>query len=155
MTGDAPRERWRLYVDGLAFRVIASRSGTDRPAVVLVHGIGASHRYLSRLHDVLAEDRTVFSIDLPGFGGLPKPDRDVDVPTMAAALATVVASLDAGAVVLVGHSMGSQWVVELAVARPELVTHVVAMGPVADARHRTMLAQTIALARDTLGEPPW
>ncbi len=154
MTGDAPRERWRLYVDGLAFRVIASRSDTDRPAMVLVHGIGVSHRYLSRLHDVLAENRTVFSIDLPGFGGLAKPEGDVGVPAMAAALATVIASLDAGAVVLVGHSMGSQWVVELGAGRPDLVTHVVAMGPVADARHRSVLAQTTALARDTLGEPP-
>jgi pimeloyl-ACP methyl ester carboxylesterase len=153
MTG-AARDQWRLYVDGLAFGVIASRGAADRPALVLVHGIGVSHRYLSRLHDVLAEQRTVFSIDLPGFGGLPKPVHDVDVATMAAALATVIETLQTGPVVLVGHSMGSQWVVELTAERPDLVAHVVAMGPVADARHRSMLAQTIALARDTLGEPP-
>lgn len=154
MTGGARADRWRLYVDGLAFRIIASRSAADRPAIVLVHGIGMSHRYLSRLHDVLAEDRSVFSIDLPGFGGLPKPGRDVDVPAMADALATVIESLDIGSVVLVGHSMGSQWVVEVGARRPDLVSHVIAMGPVADARHRSMLAQTVALARDTLGEPP-
>jgi pimeloyl-ACP methyl ester carboxylesterase len=154
MTDGAREDRWRLYVDGLAFRVIASWSPADLPAIVLVHGIGVSHRYLSRLQAVLAEDRTVFSVDLPGFGGLPKPGRDVDVPAMAEALATAIESLDVGAVVLVGHSMGSQWVVELGARRPDLVTHVIAMGPVADARHRSMLAQTVALARDTLGEPP-
>lgn len=147
--------QWLRDVDGLTFAVRASvRVGVDRPAIVLVHGIGVSHRYLALLHDVLAEQRTVYSIDLPGFGGLPKPPRDVDVPAMAAALGVVVASLGAGPVVLVGHSMGSQWVVELAMQRPELVTDVVAMGPVADARHRTALAQTAALALDTLGEGP-
>lgn len=150
---DTRRESWRVDIDGLAFRVIATRGGIGRP-VVLVHGIGVSHRYLARLHDVLAENRTVYSIDLPGFGGLPKPTTDVDVTAMASALGKVVESLDTGEVVLVGHSMGSQWVVELGVRRPELMSFVVAMGPVADEAHRTMLAQTVALARDTLGEPP-
>ena len=121
---------------------------------MLVHGIGVSHRYLSRLHDELARSRSVYSIDLPGFGGLPKPGLDLDVPAMAAGLATVIESLGVGPVVLVGHSMGSQWVVELGAQRPELVAHVVAMGPVADTRHRTVLAQSVALAVDTLGETP-
>lgn len=147
---------WRVDVEGLAFRVVATvdRSFADGAAVVLVHGIGVSHRYLSRLHDELAQSRPVYSIDLPGFGGLPKPGRDVDVPQMATALATVIASLGVGPVVLVGHSMGSQWVVEVGVQRPDLVTDVVVMGPVADARHRTIVAQTLALAADTLGETP-
>jgi pimeloyl-ACP methyl ester carboxylesterase len=143
-------------VDGLSFRVLESSEtgGAQHPAVVLVHGIGVSHRYLARLHDVLARSRRVVSIDLPGFGGLPKPERDLDVPAMAGALATVVESLGVGAVVLVGHSMGSQWVVELGVQRPDLVTDVVVMGPVTDARHRTVLAQTLALSIDPLGESP-
>jgi len=153
MTRRERPDQWRVYADGLTFRVLASR-GAGLPAIVLVHGIGVSHRYLARLHDVLAQSRTVYSIDLPGFGGLPKPDRDVDVPTMSRALAEVIESLDAGAVVLAGHSMGSQWVVEVGVQRPDLVTHVVAMGPVTDERHRSVAGQTVALAIDTLGETP-
>ena len=78
-----------MLVDGLSFRVLESgEPAPGRPAIVLVHGIGVSHRYLSRLHDVLAKGRKVYSIDLPGFGGLPKPARDVDVPAMADALAS-------------------------------------------------------------------
>lgn len=140
----------------LAFRVLStgSTSPTGPLPVVLVHGIGMSHRYLARLHDVLARDRTVFSIDLPGFGGLPKPGFDVDVATMARALGDVIASLDAGPVILVGHSMGSQWVIELAAQRPDLVAHVVAIGPVTDDAHRSVLAQALALGRDSLGETP-
>ena len=153
---DRVRPAARLVdVGDLAFRVLSSVAPQSRePAIVLVHGIGVSHRYLSRLHDELAARRTVFSIDLPGFGGLPKPRRDVDVPEMAHALGRVVAGLGVGPVVLLGHSMGCQWVVEATIQRPDLVTTVVAMGPVADDRHRTMIGQTRALAVDTLGEPP-
>lgn len=145
----------RVDIGDLAFRVLSSTTPASRePAVVLVHGIGVSHRYLSRLHDELAASRTVVSVDLPGFGGLPKPGRDVDVETMAGALAQVLERLELGPVVLVGHSMGSQWVVEAAAQRPDLLRSVVAMGPVTDDRHRTILRQTRALAIDTLLEPP-
>jgi pimeloyl-ACP methyl ester carboxylesterase len=155
-TDRANPDTWRIDVDSLAFRVLASRAAPtpDRPAIVLVHGIGVSHRYLSRLHDVLAEERAVFSIDLPGFAGLPKPGRDVDIASMAQALGRVIETLDIGPAVLVGHSMGTQWVVEASLQRPETVTDVVIMGPVADSAHRSMLAQSIALTIDTLGESP-
>lgn len=143
-------------IDSLMFRVLAS--SPDRRVlgrtVVLVHGIGMSHRYLARLHQALSPDAAVYSIDLPGFGGLPKPGTDVSVAMMASALGHVIASLDAGPVVLVGHSMGAQWVVELAAQRPDLVETVVVIGPVADAAHRTAPAQMLALAIDTLGETP-
>ncbi|QIG38725.1 alpha/beta hydrolase [Microbacterium sp. 4R-513] len=146
----------RLDIGRLAFRVLASPgpSGSERPPFVLVHGIGMSHRYLSKLHDLLAAEGPVYSIDLPGFGGLPKPGHDVDVFQMATALGEVIASLDVVPVVLVGQSMGCQWVVEAGAQRPDLVSHVVAIGPVVDESHRTAVAQTVALAIDSLGEPP-
>lgn len=143
----------RVDVGGLAFRVVGEpRPGGTRPPVVLVHGIGASHRYLSRLHDALERQGTVWSIDVPGHGGLPAPPHDVDVAGMARALGVVVARLGASPVVLVGHSMGAQWAVELAVQRPELIAHVVMIGPVTDAAHRTLGAQFRALAVETLLE---
>ncbi len=145
----------RIAFGSLVFRVRDDAvCGEDRPATVLIHGIGMSHRYLSRLHDVLAADGPVLSIDLPGYGGLPKPDHDLDVPAMGRALGEVIASRGVGPVVLVGHSMGAQWAAEVAFQRPELVTDLVLIGPVADAEHRTLGAQTRALALDTLGETP-
>lgn len=145
-----------MDVRGLAFRVWRSARprGSRLPSFVLVHGIGVSHRYLSRLHRTLAAVGEVISIDLLGFGGLPKPDRDVDIPEMASALGEVLAALETGPVALVGHSMGAQWAIETAVQRPDDVRLVVAIGPVADERHRTVWAQARALGVDTLGEPP-
>jgi len=146
----------RVDVGDLAFRILSSAGPSDsrRAPVVLVHGIGVSHRYFERLHAALAEHGAVHSVDLPGFAGLPKPAGDVDVARMGAALAHVVESSVGGPVVLLGHSMGAQWVVEAALARPDLVDHVVAVGPVADAAQRTPFAQTAALAMDTLRESP-
>lgn len=128
----------------------ASHTG---PAFVLIHGIGTSHRYLARLHRELARTDEVHSFDLPGFGGMPKPDAAMDVSDMAAALASVLGHLGLSTAVLVGHSMGAQWVVELAATRPDLAAGVVLIGPVADDARRTALAQSAALFRDALREP--
>lgn len=120
---------------------------------MLVHGVGVSHRYLDRLQAELATTNDVFSIDLPGFGGLPKPGRSPSVPEMAGALAVALGRIEVGRAMLIGHSMGAQWVVELAAQRPELAALVVAIGPVCDSRHRTVAAQSVALAVDSLAEP--
>lgn len=146
----------RVDIGELAFRLWESPRpiGSDLPSVILVHGIGMSHRYLMRLHDLLAVSTRVVSIDLPGFGGLPKPLHDVDVPEMGRALAATVASLGEERIVLVGHSMGAQWVAEAAADPIIPVAAVVAIGPVVDERNRTLGAQARALAVDTLGETP-
>ena len=145
-----------VQVDGAVFRVLSSGgpSPSGAAAFILIHGIGTSHRYLSRLHEELARDAEVLSFDLPGFGGLPKPDATPSVRDMARALASVVDHLGVTSAVLVGHSMGAQWVVELAASRPDLAAAVVLIGPVADDEHRTASAQATALVRDVLGEPP-
>lgn len=143
----------RILSGGRAFRAITSLI-PDAPTIVLLHGIGASHRYLSHLHDELARTCAVHSVDLPGFGGLPKPSEAPAVPVMAAALARVLDRLGVRHAVVAGHSMGAQWAVELGVQRPDLVAAVVAIGPVADREHRSLLAQAAALARDILCEPP-
>lgn len=141
-------------VNGCTFRVMSSTHvSSDSAPFVLLHGIGVSHRYLRRLHRELALTRTVHSIDLPGFGGLPKPPIPLGVSEMSAAIATVLERVDATPAVLFGHSMGTQWAVELAVQHPSAATHLILIGPVTDDRHRTPLAQSIALAVDTLGEP--
>lgn len=145
-----------LYHHGpLTYRVLADASphAPGGPTFVLVHGIGMSHRYLSRLHAILAKKGATYSIDMPGHAGLPKPDVDADIAIMARGLADTIESLEVGPVVLIGHSMGAQWVTAVALESPHLVDRVVLMGPVADSEHRTLPAQTAALARDSLGEP--
>ncbi|MBT2597031.1 alpha/beta fold hydrolase [Arthrobacter sp. ISL-72] len=145
-------------------RMYASRAGSmDGPAtssppvpsrppvtVVLIHGIGVSHRYLSRLHHQLAAIVDTVSIDLPGFGSTPHPDRQLTVADQASFIHKVLDEAGVGQRVLVGHSMGAQFVLEAALQRPEMVPHLVLMGPVVDVRRRTVLRQALGLAKDAL-----
>ncbi|MFS2241343.1 MULTISPECIES: alpha/beta fold hydrolase [unclassified Microbacterium] len=154
----SPETQQTHRIGRLYFRTLASPSSSG-PVFVLVHGIGMSHRYLARLHRSLTASGSVISVDLPGFGGLPKPGRDVDIEEMADGLAALLDRIGAGTaatgpVVLVGQSMGTQWVVELAARRPELAQAVVLIGPVADERRRTVLQQAGRLALDTVRETP-
>lgn len=140
-------------VEGLAFRSLSTRRATA-PTYVLLHGIGMSHRYLARLHAELATDAEVHSIDLPGYAGLPKPDGNPGIREVSEALGLVLDRLDVRHAVVVGHSMGAQWAVELGVRRPDLVAGVVTFGPVTDSERRGPLTQAALLFRDSAREPP-
>lgn len=129
---------------------VEAADAANAPTFVLIHGIGASHRYLARLHRMLATTADTISIDLPGFGSSPRPDRQLAVADHGAFIHEVLDGAGVGARVLVGHSMGAQFVLEAALQRPEQVPQVVLMGPVADVRRRTVLRQMLALAKDAL-----
>ncbi|GLJ60244.1 MULTISPECIES: alpha/beta fold hydrolase [Microbacterium] len=142
-----------VRVADATFRVrTRGRPGSGHPPIVLVHGIGISHRAFSRLAEVLAADDVVHVLDMPGFGDLPRPGHSPDVPAMAELLADVVAGLGDGPFAVVGNSMGTQWAIELACRHPGLVSRVVAIGPVVDERRRSAARQALALAHDCLRE---
>lgn len=130
------------------------RPGRDaepsRPAVVLVHGIGVSHRYLARLHDVLAETVDTYSVDLPGFGSTPRPKHTLTVADYATYVFGALEQLGVRDMVFVGHSMGVQFGIEAARQQPERIRQLVLMGPVVDPRRRTVAQQALALGCDSL-----
>lgn len=127
-------------------------STRDTPAFVMVHGVGMSHRSLRPLAAALAAQHEVHLVDLPGFGGLPRPRTDLDIAAMADVLFAALAGAGVEAAVLVGHSMGVQWVLETARRHPDTVAAVALIGPVVDARRRTLRHQAAALAVDTVRE---
>ena len=120
------------------------------PAYVLIHGIGVSHRYLARLHAALAASGPTYSLDLPGFGGTPKPESRLSVADYGAFVAAVLKSLGIDSYYLVGHSMGVQFAIETALHRPDAVHGLVLMGPVVDSRHKNVGRQSLALTIDGL-----
>ncbi len=121
-----------------------------RPAVVLVHGIGVSHRYLQRLHSELAWSADIYSVDLPGFGATPRPEHTLTVADHATYILGAMEQLGVLEFVIVGHSMGSQFAIEAALQQPGRIPALVLMGPVVDSRRRTVAQQALALGRDSL-----
>lgn len=149
-------ERFEIEAAGHLGHVFASpraagpAGSTTSRAVVLVHGIGASHRYLSRLHGLLAQTADTYSIDLPGFGATPRPARTLTVADHATYILGAMEQLGVLEFAIVGHSMGTQFAVESALQQPERISHVVLMGPVVDSKRRTVAQQALALGRDCL-----
>lgn len=151
-SGPATLNRTEHSSEGLRFLVYDSRDGSDT-TFVLLHGIGLSHRSFLRLADRLIPHGRVIAFDLPGFGGSPRPRRRLAVSDYARVIGAVLEGLGVASVVAVGHSMGAQFALELALQHPDLVDRVVLIGPVTDPERRTALQQGLALARDSLREP--
>ena len=150
-----PLREVRLPATGASANVLSTPGpGTpDAPVFVLVHGIGMSHRYFDRLHGELAAAGAVHSVDLPGFGRSPKPENGVTIEQYADYLGELLAIISERPVVLVGHSMGAQFVTETAVRHPALIAQLVLIGGVTDPTRSSALRQALALGRDTLKEP--
>ena len=145
---------------GLRGRLYASTSNGGNPdggpSFLLVHGIGVSHRYLARLHKALALSADTYSIDLPGFGPMPKPKRQLSVEEYASFIRAALTDLGITEnCVIVGHSMGTQFAVQAAIQDPDLFSHVVLMGPVVDPLRKHVLKQAWDLIRDGVGSESW
>ncbi|WP_439692524.1 alpha/beta fold hydrolase [Curtobacterium sp. SP.BCo] len=142
-----------VRIDGLPVRLHtaapAGRVHDDlAPTVILVHGIGMSHRSFARSQRALAAEHRTVSVDLPGFGGLPAAGRRLGMDELGDLVVRAVRERGAGDLVLVGQSMGTQVVVEAARQHPDAVTAVVLVSPVVAAGRRLTVLQAVDLGRD-------
>jgi pimeloyl-ACP methyl ester carboxylesterase len=77
------------------------------PPVVCLHGFGASSYTWREIRDSLAASRTVYTLDLKGFGDSPKPrDGRYTVHDQAALVIECIDHLQLTGLTLVGHSFG-------------------------------------------------
>src|SRR5262245_5725139 len=91
-----------------------------------------SGRYLVPLAERLTPGVTVIVPDLPGFGRSRGPRRALGVGALADAVAGLVRALGLERTSVLGHSMGAQVAVEVAVREPDLVDRLVLVGPPMD-----------------------
>ncbi|GAB3526807.1 alpha/beta fold hydrolase [Arthrobacter monumenti] len=136
-----------IDVDGVRMNIHSG--GTKGPAFVLVHGIGASHRYFLPLARMLAKKGTVHILDLPGFGSTPTPNRAFDIADFASVAVKALKALQIGPAILVGHSMGAQVTAEMARQQHDAAAAVVLLGPTAEEGERTLGAQALRLMRNS------
>ncbi|HVC35192.1 MAG TPA: alpha/beta fold hydrolase [Chloroflexota bacterium] len=111
-----------VSVDGLRLRY--SDAGTG-PAVVLVHGIGASLEYWRFTVGALAQDHRVLAVDLPGCGF---SERGPKVPTLEETADLMAGFLDALGVdraSFVGNSLGGLVCLETALRHPNRIDRLI------------------------------
>ena len=118
------------------------------PTLVLVHGAGGRADLWQPQLDGLADVARMVALDLPGHGPL-RGRGGVSVPAYAEWLAGFLATLDAGPVVLVGHSMGGAIAQALALARPDHLAGLILVGTGARLR---VLPRIVELLREGSGE---
>lgn len=102
----------------------------DAPAVILLHGFGASLDTWDAWADVLARHHRVVRFDLPG-SGLSAPDPAGDY-TDARSVALLLALMDRVGLArasLVGHSIGGRVAWTFAALHPERVDRLVLVAP--------------------------
>jgi pimeloyl-ACP methyl ester carboxylesterase len=148
----------RVLFDDLAvvirrFPLVEGAPTGGRP-FVLVHGIGVSSRYFHPTAAQLARHGTVFLVDLPGYGSAPDPRRDVSIADHAGVLARYLDADEIEKPVLVGHSMGTQVVSQLAFDYPETTDRIVLIAPTMDSAARGFWTAAGRLIRDSLFREP-
>ncbi|MCZ9349705.1 alpha/beta fold hydrolase [Streptomyces mutabilis] len=105
-----------------------ARVGTGEP-LLLLHGIGHHRQAWDPVIDILATEREVIAVDLPGFGessALP-PSLPHDLPTTTAVLAAFCAVLGLDRPHAAGNSLGGLLALEM--GRENLVRSVTALSP--------------------------
>jgi pimeloyl-ACP methyl ester carboxylesterase len=110
--GLPPTELRQTSVAG--YRIQSEHVGTGDP-VVLLHGLSGSRRWWRFTAPVLARRFRVHMPELVGFGGSRRSERQPDIGEMAAVLAEWIGQLGLPSFGLVGHSMGGQIALHLAV----------------------------------------
>jgi pimeloyl-ACP methyl ester carboxylesterase len=113
------------YLDVNDTRLHCEDAGTG-PAFLFLHGWGTSGRVWQSCLPDLVRDHRVVTLDWRGCGRSDRPAVGNTVDGIAADVAVVIEKLDLKPTV-VGSSIGAVFATELALARPELVEHVVAV----------------------------
>jgi pimeloyl-ACP methyl ester carboxylesterase len=141
----------RVPFEGSFVRVSSIGTSGER-AFVLVAGIGVAATYYERLAPNLNEFGPVHALDLPGFAGVPHPRGRITIERYADAVERALDALGLDDPVLVGHSMGTQIVSEVAARRPAL-SRVVLISPVVNAAERKAWLQGIRFIQSSVHEP--
>ncbi len=142
-----------LSVRGMDVRVYESDVITG-PAFVLVHGFGVSSRYFGPLARELSQYGRVLVIDLPGFGKTSDPDHAPRIGGFAHVVNAIIRKLEVVDPVLVGHSMGTQVVVDALVHAPGLSCGALLAAPVVNDQERNGALLLWRFIQSAVKEPP-
>lgn len=144
-----PRGSMRFHA-----RVALRDAPPHAPAVVLVHGIGVSSRYMTPTLWHLAPFCRAYAPDLPGFGLTTRPKHALELDALADALAMWMQAAGVGRASVLANSMGCQTAVRFALRHPERLDKLILQGPTVDPEARGALRQVGRWLRNAPREPP-
>lgn len=103
--------------------------GSGDQTILLVHGLASNAGFWRYNIEALSENYRVIAVDLPGYGKSEKGDLPYGMGFYAQVLANFITQMDLDNVVYVGHSMGGQIGITLAINHPEMISELVLAAP--------------------------
>lgn len=110
-------------------RIHYNRTGGDKPALLLLHGITDNGLCYVRAAGALAEHHDCILVDARGHGRSDKPEEGYHSDDYAADFAGLIEALGLGPVLVMGHSLGAVNAATLAANHPQLVRAAVLEDP--------------------------
>ena len=126
-----------VFVDAGGVFTHCTVTGSGEPALVLLHGFGASVLSWEEVLEPLGQMTMTVAYDRPGFGLTHRPPREEQPPDLYSPqgavdhLVATMDALDVGEAVLVGHSAGGTVALHAAGLHPERVRALVLVAPAA------------------------
>lgn len=104
-------------------------SGGEGTPVVFIHGLSSYMGFWEYQLEALAGNHRVLALDLPGYGASSRPDAPCTPPWYADVVSDWMFAVGVDRASVVGHSMGGQVAMELALRHPERVDRLVLSAP--------------------------
>jgi pimeloyl-ACP methyl ester carboxylesterase len=134
MTGDPDASERLVPLDDGDMHIVEDGE-RGAPAVLLIHGTGASTVWWDPVVPALAGSCRVIRVDLLGHGKSSSPAGGYDIPTQARRVGAALDILGVGQVTVIGHSTGGTVATSLAEQQPDKVRALalIDIGPSLDA----------------------
>lgn len=103
--------------------------GQGEQTLLFIHGLGSYLPAWRKNMEVLSDNYRCIALDLPGYGKSSRGDYAFDMTFFATQVAAFIDQLSLKKVTLVGHSMGGQIAMTLALQHPEVIDRLVLIAP--------------------------
>jgi len=117
------------FIQTNGIRIHCHRTGGDKPALVLLHGITDNGLCWTRAARALENDYDILMVDARGHGLSDKPEDGYTAADYAADFAGLIEGLGLGPVLVMGHSLGAVNAAALIANHPHLVRGAVLEDP--------------------------
>jgi pimeloyl-ACP methyl ester carboxylesterase len=146
-------------VPGLRLPMVSTRRGClstleagDGPALIAIHGLGATKVSFLTSVAALATRFRVIAIDLPGFGDSDKPlGASYDARFFARAVVALLDALELDRAHLIGNSLGGRVALEVGLSHPDRVERLALLCPSLAWRRQRTWAPVVRMMRPKLG----
>lgn len=122
-------------------------------AIIFIHGIGVSSRYMLPLAKELGKTNTVYAVDLPGFGGSTTLNGPADLDNLAESVYQFIVSQHMNHPVLIGNSFGCQVILKMLKKYPAAGSKAVLTGPTMNIYERSRIKQIGRWVQNIKHEP--